>query len=518
MSELGITIRGTGTAPYANAGTGQLETNVCDYDAPITNSSGYHYLCSSPNAQGGGLIAYGASGSATLEPFYINVDGSIYTFPATTSGTVLTTTGSGSGLTGLTYTQLPALPSNNLLGSLTNATPSGQAVPSCSGPKNALIWTSGVGFGCNTITGSGLGSVTSVGLSAGTTGLTITGSPVTSAGTITLGGNLSNSALAVNGANTVLGSLTSSSPSALAVPSCSNSGNALTWSNGIGFGCSTVGTGTVNIGYIGNLAGYQTNGATVGGLPGLNYSGGTLTHGIPGSLVGSDIYANFTSGTITVAPPTGALGSVTETLPDNNATILDSVTGAAIGGSSSQTFNVATPVSANNAVPLNYFTPINNTSASSDLALSVGQSAYINVTAATSVPLHIATGDNQLYELTMQLSMPTSATVQNTSLSPNNTGYSSAIFYQMLAASGGATNAAYAINSNFELSDVAFGFAKYTISTKIISKIILGNMQYYNGIRSMQSTWNDTTTAWTSLGTINFPFSATGQIVVKRVQ
>ena len=38
--------------------------------------------------------------------------------------------------------------------------------------------------------GSGSGTVTSVGLSGGTTGLTVTGSPVTSSGTITLAGTL----------------------------------------------------------------------------------------------------------------------------------------------------------------------------------------------------------------------------------------------------------------------------------------------------------------------------------------
>ena len=70
------------------------------------------------------------------------------TFP--TSGTLLTTTGSGASLTGITYSQLPTLSANQLLGALTATTPSGQSVPSCSAAGNALNWTSGTGFGCAT--------------------------------------------------------------------------------------------------------------------------------------------------------------------------------------------------------------------------------------------------------------------------------------------------------------------------------------------------------------------------------
>jgi hypothetical protein len=81
LSELGITASGNGTAPYANAGTGNLGTNFCDYDAPTTNATGYHSLCFSPNAQGGGLIAYNAFGTASALPFTIEVNGQNFTFP-----------------------------------------------------------------------------------------------------------------------------------------------------------------------------------------------------------------------------------------------------------------------------------------------------------------------------------------------------------------------------------------------------------------------------------------------------
>ncbi len=85
LSEIGVTVRSTGTGPFANAGTGPSGTNFCDYDAPTTNATGYHYLCLSPNAQGGGLLAYGAVGSASTLPFQFLINGQL-SVPATASG------------------------------------------------------------------------------------------------------------------------------------------------------------------------------------------------------------------------------------------------------------------------------------------------------------------------------------------------------------------------------------------------------------------------------------------------
>jgi hypothetical protein len=86
ISDMGLTARGPGAGPYAGAGTGPNGENWCDYDAPTTNPGGYHYLCLSPNALGGGLISYGASGAASTDPLYISVNG--LTFPLVGGGTV----------------------------------------------------------------------------------------------------------------------------------------------------------------------------------------------------------------------------------------------------------------------------------------------------------------------------------------------------------------------------------------------------------------------------------------------
>jgi len=81
----------------------------------------------------------------------------------TPSGSILNTPASInlSNATNVPYSSLPALSANQILGSLTSTTPSGQSVPSCSASNNALLWTSGTGFSCNTSINAGtLGGTT----------------------------------------------------------------------------------------------------------------------------------------------------------------------------------------------------------------------------------------------------------------------------------------------------------------------------------------------------------------------
>jgi hypothetical protein len=76
LSELGITARSPNNAyPVANGGKGALNSHFCMYDAPSTNATGYHFLCMEPNAQGGGLLSYGASGTAAPLPLYFDING-----------------------------------------------------------------------------------------------------------------------------------------------------------------------------------------------------------------------------------------------------------------------------------------------------------------------------------------------------------------------------------------------------------------------------------------------------------
>ena len=75
LSELLLQANGPGDPPFAGLGTGPLGTNFCDYDGPTTSPAGYHYLCWSANAQGGGLLVYGAAGGAADLPLQCVVNG-----------------------------------------------------------------------------------------------------------------------------------------------------------------------------------------------------------------------------------------------------------------------------------------------------------------------------------------------------------------------------------------------------------------------------------------------------------
>lgn len=77
LSELLQVNRGTGTAPYANTGTGPLSTHSCSYDGPVTGAN--HFLCWDANAQGGGVIAYGAQNGASDLDLNFNINGTVYT-------------------------------------------------------------------------------------------------------------------------------------------------------------------------------------------------------------------------------------------------------------------------------------------------------------------------------------------------------------------------------------------------------------------------------------------------------
>ncbi len=91
LSELGITSRATtGIYPSANSGNGQVFSHFCMYDAPITNQTGYHYLCFDPNAMGGGLIAYGANGGATPLPLHAYINGVLTDFGALLASSSIT--------------------------------------------------------------------------------------------------------------------------------------------------------------------------------------------------------------------------------------------------------------------------------------------------------------------------------------------------------------------------------------------------------------------------------------------
>src|ERR1019366_3038151 len=89
---------------------------------------------------------------------------------------------------------------------------------------------------------------------------------------------LPNAGLATQTANTVLGALTATTPSDLALPSCSAASSALTWTTSTGFGCNTISGGG---GWTLTDGTHTVTGATqvtvTGGVVGGSTPNGTLT-------------------------------------------------------------------------------------------------------------------------------------------------------------------------------------------------------------------------------------------------
>lgn len=113
-------------------------------------------------------------------------------------------------------------------------------------------------------------------------------------------GNLPNANLASQTANTVLGSLTATTPSGLTMPSCSTAGSsALIWTTGTGFGCNTIsgGGGFAGSVTVGTIPIGVTNTTTLGNSL-LTFASNTLTlnSSATGGIVATKFTSNDTSG------------------------------------------------------------------------------------------------------------------------------------------------------------------------------------------------------------------------------
>jgi len=169
-------------------------------------------------------------------------------------------------------------------------------------------------------------------------------------------------------------------------------------------------------------------------------------------------------------------------------------------------------------------------SATADYDLAIGQRALINYTDMSTVPLHVVAGDGRMFRLSL-----TGTNVNGDGsvyLLPNNTVYGNVFTQRVLygrdvtALSGAAANnpPVISISGNcfaldgIVLTDTLRKYAEFTSSgsTTVYS---------YHGYRVFQ--WQDTTTVWSSLGTIVFssvtPVSVagdvprTGKIIIERI-
>jgi hypothetical protein len=162
------------------------------------------------------------------------------------------------------------------------------------------------------------------------------------------------------------------------------------------------------------------------------------------------------------------------------------------------------------------------TNATSDYTLAVDEEAIINFKDASSVPLHIATQDGTVYTMILP---------RGAKLLANNTSYSSSFVNTDFGYSNNG-NGSYGVRmadatSTYpdtfiigipEGNNSAFSIIYNKTSSKsvlFLHNTVLTNYPY--SFRLGVSYWKDTTTAWTSLGTITFTQSTSGQILVRRI-
>ena len=248
-----LTAEVSGQLPTANGGTGVSATNYCNL---TTNVNGILPVVSGGTGASNIATARANLGLGTVS--IIDTTGSTTTFlrgdgqfatPPTSGGTVT----SVSGGTGITITGTAVAPIVNL-----------SSVLAPGNYTNASISVNGSGVITSVSTGSsgGTGTVTQVNTFGSVSGLTLTGGPITSSGTITLGGSLSGSApsLSVGSASTAT---TASSASGLtgspfiSVSGVSSSGNVSAFS-----GASYAALQSQSIALFNTSTGMSCNGST----------------------------------------------------------------------------------------------------------------------------------------------------------------------------------------------------------------------------------------------------------------
>jgi len=216
-------------------------------------------------------------------------------------------------------------------------------------------------------------------------------------------------------------------------------------------------------------------------------------------------------------------------------TVLNSISAGGYGVSATPTPNTLLPLNANAQFPINvlppgvgngYANPVNLSSATADYMLQPGQVAYVSFSSQTVVPLNIATTNGTYYEMDVVLSNSvgtSGGTGSMIALNPNNTTYSNMFVWLGLFQMTGSTSPS-GYSQTFSTFRVGYAVADFKVfitnftthkSTKEIefqTELSDAPVIVVEGVQ-----WNDTTTSWTSLGTVTFPQTSSGYILVRRL-
>jgi len=194
--------------------------------------------------------------------------------------------------------------------------PQGPGVAAGGTAGQVLIKASSVDYATAWLTLTGTGTVTSVDGSGGTTGLTVTGGPITAAGTLTLGGTL-NVANGGTGTTTLTGYIKGSGTSAFTAASTIPTSDLFgTISNAqLANNSLTVNGTSITLGGSGTITAASPNALTIGtGLSGTSYNGSAaVTIAIGNTGVSAATYGSASTVPVIAVNSQGQITSATNT-------------------------------------------------------------------------------------------------------------------------------------------------------------------------------------------------------------
>ena len=165
-----------------------------------------------------------------------------------------------------------------------------------------------------------------------------------------------------------------------------------------------------------------------------------------------------------------------------------------------------------------------NTASTSDIVLHVGEACSYTFS-TISQALHIATGTHQEYEIFITQEGAQTATAANPNLQPNNTTYASAFIVEVISVAGNGNNAVSQQVSTSSLYLGANSDTYYSVRSNVVTGTyskLADNSQWATVGGTVRTDiskclWNDTTTAWTSLGTLTMNVAASWRTQVRRI-
>lgn len=169
---------------------------------------------------------------------------------------------------------------------------------------------------------------------------------------------------------------------------------------------------------------------------------------------------------------------------------------------------------------------IDLSSATEDYLLQPHCIAIINFSNTSTVPLHIATPADSYYELHIIPSNTggtSGARDTRAFLYPNNTTYENAFrltqYWRSSAVFSHSSDTTYAFRIAHAFSAVVAWITNRTQYKNTRSIVdVYGTSTGWPAINVFCTDWRDTTTPWTSLGTIVFPQNSSGTIIVFRLR